>query len=116
MRPRARIAVLLALTCLVFAAADASACPMCKAALASQDGTHGDWVQGFFWSILFMVSMPFTLLGGFSAYMYLLVRRARRETAQRDGLPGETAQSQVVQPTLLGPEFTGTAEVVSVGR
>ena len=62
------------------------ACPMCKAALGSHDRTHGDWVSGFFWSILFMVSMPFVLLGSFSTYMYVLVRRARREAAERQAV------------------------------
>ncbi|HWB11018.1 MAG TPA: hypothetical protein VG826_17450 [Pirellulales bacterium] len=105
MRPRARIAVLLVLTFVVFAAmmSDASACPMCKAALASHDRSHGDWVGGFFWSILFMLSMPFVLLGSFSTYMYLLVRRARRETAQREGLQGEAAETKGVQQSLLEP-------------
>lgn len=65
-------------------AGDALACPMCKAALGSQDRSHGDWVGGFFWSILFMLSMPFLILGSFSTYMYMLVRRARRERSQRE--------------------------------
>jgi uncharacterized membrane protein len=107
MNPRARIAVLLALTCVIFVAGatDVWACPMCKAALASSDRGHGDWVGGFFWSILFMLSMPFVLLGSFSTYMYLLVRRARREAAQRDGLPSEAVQTEVVQQSLLKPEY-----------
>ena len=60
----------------LFGAGVASACPMCKAALAGQEG-QGDLVSGFFWSILFMMSMPFTILGAFSGYMFLLVRRAK---------------------------------------
>ncbi|MBI2824862.1 MAG: hypothetical protein HYX69_09265 [Planctomycetia bacterium] len=64
---------------IIFAACPtASACPSCKAALAAQEG-QGDLVKGFFWSIMFMLSMPFTILGSFSGYMYLLVRRARRD-------------------------------------
>ena len=117
MRPRLRTAVLLVVACLVFAAAatDAAACPMCKSALASHDRTHGDWVTGFFWSILFMLSMPFVLLGSFSTYMYLLVRRARREASQHTGLQGgglkrEAAQTEVVQQTLLDPELAGARE------
>lgn len=60
----------------------AQACPSCKAALASQDGSQGDLVQGFFWSILFLLSMPAMILGGLSTYMYTLVRKARRAAAQ----------------------------------
>jgi hypothetical protein len=54
----------------------AEACPSCKAALAADSG-RGDLVSGFFWSILFMLSMPFMVLGGMSGYFYYLVRRAR---------------------------------------
>jgi len=60
----------------LLAVSTASACPSCKVALASQG--QGDLVSGFFYSILFMLSMPFAILGSFSGYMYLLVRRARR--------------------------------------
>ena len=71
--------VSLALVLVLVAAADA--CPMCKVALASHDESQGDVIGGFFWSILFMLSMPFVILGTFSGYMYLLVRRARAEQA-----------------------------------
>lgn len=54
----------------------ANACPMCKEALA---GGGGDLVSGVFYSILFMLSMPFLILGGISSYFYWLVRRARAE-------------------------------------
>lgn len=57
----------------------AAACPSCKAALASQDGKQGDILSGFMWSILFMLSMPFALVSSFGAYMYVLVRKARRD-------------------------------------
>jgi heme/copper-type cytochrome/quinol oxidase subunit 2 len=39
----------------------------------------GDLVSGFFFSILFMLSMPFLIVIGMSTYMYVLVRRARAE-------------------------------------
>lgn len=68
-------------------ATEVLACPMCKAALGSQSRNHGDWVGGFFWSILFMLSMPFILFGSLSVYMYTLVRRARREAAGDTGNP-----------------------------
>jgi hypothetical protein len=57
-------------------AAPAWGCPSCKAALAGQEG-GGNLVQGFFVSIVFMMSMPFLMVGAFSGYMYVLVRRAR---------------------------------------
>lgn len=75
---------------------------MCKAALGSQDRAHGDWVGGFFWSILFMVSMPFVLLGSFSTYMYVLVRRARREAAQRQSVVAGAAHVEEEQTQTAG--------------
>jgi hypothetical protein len=53
------------------------ACPNCKQAL-SENG-HS-LVTGYFWSIVFMMSMPFLLLGGLSTYFYILVVRARTTT------------------------------------
>jgi hypothetical protein len=59
----------------------ADACPGCKQALANADGEQTNMVNGYFWSILFMLSMPFTLFGAFSGAMYLAVRKARKERA-----------------------------------
>lgn len=64
----------------------ATACPMCKEALASgSDG--GDIISGYFWSILFMMCMPFALIGSFGLYAYLQVRKARNATAQESVNP-----------------------------
>ncbi|HVA45914.1 MAG TPA: hypothetical protein VNH11_05960 [Pirellulales bacterium] len=95
------------LAVVMMTANDALACPMCKAALGSHGRDHGDLVGGFFWSILFMLSMPFLIFGSLSTYMYLLVRRARREAAQRnpnlDKLARENAanSSATEQPTAM---------------
>lgn len=70
---------LAALVILLALNSTAAACPSCKNALASHDGRQGDIVSGFMWSILFMLSMPFALVGSFGTYMYVLVRKARRE-------------------------------------
>lgn len=56
---------------------DALGCPNCKDSLAQNDPTATGLVQGYFWSILFLLAMPFTILAGMSTYFYLLVRRAR---------------------------------------
>lgn len=57
----------------------AAACPTCKNALVENDPAHQSMVAGYFYSILFMMSMPFILLGSFGSYAYLLVRRSRRD-------------------------------------
>ena len=69
----------LAAAIVLLPAAGAWACPGCKDALAANDGDGGNLVAGYFWSILFMMSMPFTILGTFSGSMYLAVRRARAQ-------------------------------------
>ena len=67
----------------------AQACPACKQALASTENVAaGNPIQGFMWSILFMMSMPFLLLGGFGTYLWYIVRRAR--------LAAERAQAAAV--------------------
>ena len=65
----------------LIAADTAFACPNCKDSLSHNDPTASGLVQGYFWSILFMLSMPFTLLTCLCAYFYVLVRRARRSPA-----------------------------------
>ena len=58
----------------------AVACPTCKNALVENDPAHQSMVAGYFYSILFMMSMPFLLLGSFGSYAYLLVRRSRQDS------------------------------------
>jgi len=65
----------------------AEACPNCKNALAAQDEAGGDVIAGYFWSILFMMSMPFLILTFMGSYMYLLVRRARARGEAAGGVP-----------------------------
>ena len=62
----------------------ALACPTCKAAQGN-DPYAAQMIQGYFWSIVFMMSMPFLILGSLSTYFYLLVRKAR--TQQQIALP-----------------------------
>lgn len=67
------------------------ACPNCKDSLSQNDPTAMGIVQGYFWSIILMLSLPFLVLGGLSTYFYLLVRRARK-----------TASSAVVVTPQMG--------------
>jgi heme/copper-type cytochrome/quinol oxidase subunit 2 len=53
------------------------ACPNCKDALAG-DPAQAGMVRGYFWSILFMMSMPFTILLALGTYFYLQWRSARQ--------------------------------------
>ena len=51
------------------------ACPSCKEAIGSQTGEGARMKDGYFYSILFMVAMPFTLFG---TGAFLVTRAARR--------------------------------------
>ena len=79
----------------LFCAAMAEACPNCKEALAANDPQQSGIVKGYFYSILFMMSMPFAFLGCFSVYMYRQVLRARAERAT--GEPESAARELVGQ-------------------
>jgi heme/copper-type cytochrome/quinol oxidase subunit 2 len=57
----------------------ASACPTCKDSLASSDPGRENIVRGYFYSILFMLAMPFTIFTAMSAYFYYEVRKARKQ-------------------------------------
>ncbi len=67
--------LLLAFAASLLIAGIADACPTCKEAVAENGG---NLVQGYFWSIIFMMSMPFIILASLSTMFYLDVRRARR--------------------------------------
>lgn len=54
----------------------ALACPTCKENLAG-DPEAANIVRGYFYSILFMLSMPPLILSGLSLYFYYEVRKAR---------------------------------------
>jgi hypothetical protein len=54
----------------------ALACPTCKDQLA-HDPASANLARGFYYSILFMLSMPPLILGSLVAYFYWEVRKAR---------------------------------------
>ena len=56
----------------------AYACPGCKESLS---GSQANLARGFYYSILFMMSMPFLILGGVGGYFYWQIRKARAALA-----------------------------------
>lgn len=84
-----------AFVALLYVADVATACPTCAEAMAANDPSHNGMVRGFTYSILFMMGMPFTLLGLFSAMMYREVRKARS---------ADVAQ----QNDAVAPQYRGT--------
>jgi hypothetical protein len=76
-------AVLLAL--LLLAADFAAACPTCKDTLA-HDPAASNLARGIYYSILFMISMPFLIFGSLCAYFYWEVCRARKRSQPSSAL------------------------------
>ena len=65
---------------LAFATTTAWSCPTCTQGM-EHDPSVMAMARGYFWSILFMMSMPFLILGGLSTYFYVSIRRARQQAA-----------------------------------
>ena len=78
---RTSLAFTVVIVCLLAFTSIAAACPGCKDALAESDPNQSRIVKGYFWSILFMMSMPFAITGTFGTYIYLEIRRARADQA-----------------------------------
>jgi len=53
----------------------ATACPNCKEAVAAQPSEAAGMARGYNYSVLFMVAMPFTLLG---AGAFMVTRAVKR--------------------------------------
>ncbi len=73
-------AIVLALVLLI--ASVAAACPTCKDGLAQND-PHGQSIAaGYYYSILFMMSMPYIVLATFGSCAYYAIRKARQKAAE----------------------------------
>ena len=80
------VALRVTLSVLVFAlvmcaTSDVLACPTCKDGLAENDPASQAQAAGYFYSILFMMAMPFVIIGTFGGAAYLSIRRAREQQA-----------------------------------
>lgn len=85
-----------ALVLLVCFADIALGCPTCKENLAS-DPESANIVRGYFYSILFMLSMPPLILSGLSLYFYYEVRKARALAAKGELSGNQLSADQLVQ-------------------
>jgi len=77
------IALALVLVCLI--ASVAGACPTCKEGLAQNDPQGQSLAAGYYYSILFMMAMPFTILGTFGGLAYMSIRRAQKQQLNGTG-------------------------------
>jgi len=78
------------------AASIASACPSCQAAL-NGDGSQADLARGIYYSILFMMSMPFAIVGTFGGLMYRAVKLEQRRQEERRQEERRQAEAQARQ-------------------
>lgn len=65
-------------------ATDVLACPTCKNGMSGDDPVSVARASGYFYSILFMMSMPFVIIGTFGGAAYLSIKRARERQAAGD--------------------------------
>ncbi|MBA4018857.1 MAG: hypothetical protein C0483_16945 [Pirellula sp.] len=79
-------AILLALGSLALPTA-AHACPGCAEAQAGQGPGRVNIVRGYQLSIIFMMAMPFLIVGSFGGYVYYTMYHGRGET---DAAPPST--------------------------
>jgi hypothetical protein len=65
----------------------ATACPTCKDSLNGDDPVQQAMASGYFYSIVFMMSMPFVILGTFGSFAYYSIRKAKlNRSSPRDDL------------------------------
>ncbi|MEM9659128.1 MAG: hypothetical protein AAF961_12275 [Planctomycetota bacterium] len=73
---------------------EAAACPTCKEGIAESDPAAQNMAAGYFYSILFMMSMPFVILGTFGSFAYRSVRRARLALDAEKGAASSAAAAK----------------------
>jgi uncharacterized membrane protein len=73
--------LLLAAVLVVLVTGLAVACPNCKDGVDTSDPDGLNLARGYFYSILLMLAMPFTLAGSFGCYVWREMRRQRRAEA-----------------------------------
>ena len=82
--------------------APAWACPNCGEGMGT-DPAQAGLVRGIFWSILFLLSMPFLIFAGLAGYFYWLIRSARRIP------PTLGAAAEVVAETTSNSPFLSSS-------
>jgi len=68
----------------VLACGEVLACPTCKDAVNTSDPDGLNVARGYFYSILLMLAMPFTLVASFGAYVWRETRRQKAGSAHAD--------------------------------
>ena len=74
-----RLTTVLAVLFAILVADSVQACPTSKDSLSEN---NPELIQGYFWSIMFMIAMPFSILTGIGTYFYLLVRKNKKRISK----------------------------------
>ncbi|MGA0038397.1 MAG: hypothetical protein ACO3NZ_00990 [Pirellulales bacterium] len=69
---------------LVLTSGEAWGCPTCKDGMAAGDDASVNLARGYFYSILLMLAMPFTLASCFGMYVWREFRRQQRDGGSAD--------------------------------
>jgi hypothetical protein len=77
----------LAIALVLLTCAPLLACPTCKDQLA-HDPASANLARGFYYSILFMLSMPPLVFGSLAAYFYWEVRKAKARQSPANASSG----------------------------
>ena len=104
MKKDALISLVLVITCII-AASEAVGCPTCKDGLQAADSEGANIARGYFYSILLMIAMPFTLAGSFGLYVWREMRRQQRAA-------GNDAASTGITITELSYDAEGSPKTL----
>lgn len=84
-RPYLRVLLILVVATMAISFAEvAAACPTCKEGVAQNDPQQQSMAAGYYYSILFMMSMPFIIVTTFGSFAYRAVKQAKQAEAQRN--------------------------------
>jgi hypothetical protein len=67
--------IVVALLILAAGSPDAGACPNCKEAVSLQDGEAASQADGYNWSVMFMLVVPFSMMGTGAFAIHRAVKR-----------------------------------------
>jgi hypothetical protein len=65
----------------------ALACPNCKEGMNSKDPHKTNIAKGYYYSVLWMLAAPSTILTGWGLAIYRAVNKAKRESGSNDSQP-----------------------------
>jgi hypothetical protein len=91
----------------------AHACPNCKAGMSTDDVHAKSMAAGYYYSILFMLSMPFLIVTSFSSWMFFAVRKARieREAKSAEAESLQDSADIISSDSANADSFAGKASI-----